>query len=133
MTDEMEELESLRASNHAFSMQVEAQQKLLDALTTPNVSYFDMTPAEEIAQLESKVKRLEAEGRFSGTWADYHEHMTRKVQVMEEQEHSFWEALTTYGQHTVECTSHTSRDGRWLHCNCGWETHPFNPINKPRG
>ena len=59
MTDEMEELKSLRASNHAFSMQVEAQQKLLDALATPNVSYFDMTPAEEIARLESRVKGLE--------------------------------------------------------------------------
>jgi hypothetical protein len=32
-------------------------------------------------------------------------------------------ALKTYGQHTYECTSSTSRDGRWLPCNCGWETH----------
>ena len=41
----------------SLAMQVNAkQQDLLDALTTPNVSYFDMTPAEEIAQLEARLQ-----------------------------------------------------------------------------
>ena len=41
------------------------------------------TCAEEIISLGMQVRSLEAEGRFSGTWADYHEHMTRKVEELE--------------------------------------------------
>lgn len=44
----------------ALEARVKRMQDLLDTLTTPNVSYFDMTPAEEIARLESRVAELEA-------------------------------------------------------------------------
>ena len=44
------------------------------------------TPSALKAKLESaeaRIAELEAEGRFSGTWADYHEHMNRKVGRLE--------------------------------------------------
>lgn len=38
-------------------------------------------------------------------------------------------AIRIYGQHTYECASHTSREGKWLECDCGWATCEFNPEN----
>ena len=38
-------------------------------------------------------------------------------------------AITAYGQHTAECASHTSRGGKWLECDCGWDDSEFNPDN----
>ena len=38
-------------------------------------------------------------------------------------------AIRTYGQHTCECASHTSREGKWLECDCGWNECEFNPEN----
>lgn len=46
LQSKVEELEAIQAK----------QQDLLDALTAPNVSYFDMTPAEEIARLEARLQ-----------------------------------------------------------------------------
>ena len=55
---------------------LQKMQELLDILTTPNVSYFDMTPAEEIARLESALtaarkaleKIAQAPGDNIGVW-----------------------------------------------------------------
>lgn len=44
-----------RCGIDALEAKIKGMQDLLDALTTPNVSYFDMTPAEEIARLEAIV------------------------------------------------------------------------------
>lgn len=49
----------------------------------------------------------------------------REFDRMKREIKQYQRALKTYGQHTYECTSSTSRDGRWLPCNCGWETHPL--------
>lgn len=50
----------------------------------------------------------------------------REFDAMKRQIKQLQRALKTYGQHTYECTSSTSRDGRWLPCNCGWQGHPLN-------
>ncbi len=39
-------------------------------------------------------------------------------------------AIRTFGQHTHDCASHTSREGKWLDCDCGWEECEWNPENQ---
>lgn len=48
---------------------------------------------KEIAVLRTRVAELEAEGRFSGTWSDYHEMMMRRVDALEAGYRGLREAL----------------------------------------
>lgn len=64
-------LESMQADLHTYQT----------SLREANVNRMGMIEMAE--KLQARIKDLESEGRFSGTWADYHDHMTRKVSTLE--------------------------------------------------
>jgi len=75
--------------------------------------------------LRSQVQKLEIDiesGFMKGAYA-----CLQNLQEAERQRNALREALETYGQHTYECASHTSKDGAWLLCDCGWDYCEFNP------
>lgn len=56
-----ESASALEAHARDLTARLAKMQEILDIITTPNVSYFDMTPAEEIARLEARLQQAEAE------------------------------------------------------------------------
>ena len=87
--------------------------------------YGALSPEKAAAHRRGERIEVTAEesGRFVAQANLAHQ---REWDRMKREIRQLQKALKTYGQHTYECSSHGSQNGRWLPCNCGWGHHPLN-------